>query len=842
MNCEIHQKVQPEHLRRAALLYVRQSTMRQVQENQESAKRQYALRERALALGWAAEQIVVIDCDQGLSAGGAVEREGFQKLVTEVSMNRAGIVMGLEVSRLARNSSDWHRLLEICALTRTLLLDDDGLYDPAHFNDRLLLGLKGTMSEAELYVIRARLRGGLLQKARRGELGGRLPTGLTYGPSGQVELDPDRQVRESFQHLFRTFERTGSALGVVKAFHQDGLKFPRQAGCGSQCAELVWDKLTYHRAAWILSCPRYAGAYAYGRSRSQKLPNGRVRRSRKKLPPDRWYAFIPNAHAGYISWEQFQANQKKLEENATANRCARERTPPREGPALLQGLAVCGQCGRHLHVGYRQQRGQLQPVYVCGASATRPGLELCQHIAGRSVDRAISDLLLETVTPLNVELALAIQQELQSRHQEVDRLRQQTLQRAQQDAELARRRYLQVDPDNRLVADQLEVDWNRKLGALQSLQVEYEKQKEADQKSLSAEQRKRVLAMAADFPKVWQDPDLPQRERKRIARLLLEDVTRRKTDKLLVQVRFKGGALRTWELPLPMPYCEITRTPPKLLAEIDRLLGQYTHEELVERLNVEGFRSGTGRRLNPRLLDRICKDAGLRSRRERLRQAGMISLEEMSRRAKVTEMKIVRWRRAGQLAGFRSNYRNEYPLYTAQRGFDRQPEKETMPPKCKPITRSNHRHGTYAINRTLLPRPLQGGGGGAGGGQLLCGGEHLCSSESRAGRIDPGGGGAFGPVSLEQLSLVCEGRGRATRVVCDRASVGQPWAATRRAPGLRGVHGRAGAGVGAKAGPESTGAGVESDSAGMVCGRARIQGADVGVGGATAPSGAKRLL
>jgi DNA invertase Pin-like site-specific DNA recombinase len=660
MHSQAHQKVQAEHLRRQALLYVRQSTMRQVQENQESAKRQYGLRERALALGWPAEQIVVIDCDQGLSAGSAVEREGFQKLVTEVSMNRAGIVMGLEVSRLARNSSDWHRLLEICALTRTLLLDDDGLYDPAHFNDRLLLGLKGTMSEAELYVIRSRLRGGLLQKARRGELRGRLPTGLACGANGQVELDPDRQVRESFQHLFGTFERTGSAVGGVKAFHQEGLKFPCRVFHGPEQGELVWEKLTYSRVAWILNCPRYAGAYVYGRSRSQKLPSGRIRRTKKKLPPDQWYAFIPNTHAGYISWEQFQANQQKLRENATASRCQRERTPPREGPALLQGLAICGQCGRHMQVGYCHQRGQLYPHYVCGTGPSRPGLKFCQYIAGRTVDQAISDLLLQTVTPLNVEVALAVQQELQTRYEEVDRLRQQTLQRAHQEAQLARRRYLQVNPDNRLVADQLEADWNGKLGALRGLEAEYQKQKEADQESLSAEQRQRVLALAADFPKVWQAPNLSHRDRKRIARLLLEDVTLDKTDKLLLHVRFKGGALQTLELPLPLPHCEVTRTPPEVIAEIDRLLGEHTHEQTLDLLNAHGFRSGTGRQFNLRLLDRICKDSGLKSRRERLRQAGMISLEEMSRRARVTEMKIARWRRAGQLPGYRSNYRNEY--------------------------------------------------------------------------------------------------------------------------------------------------------------------------------------
>jgi hypothetical protein len=313
-----------------------------------------------------------------------------------------------------------------------------------------------------------------------------------------------------------------------------------------------------------------------------------------------------------------------------------------------------------MHVQYHQQRGQLCPDYICGASATRPGLKVCQHVVGRSVDQAISDLLLEAVTPLNVEVALAIQGELQTRYDEVDRLRQQTLQRAHQEAELARRRYLQVDPDNRVVADQLEADWNGKLGALRAVQAEYEKQKEADQKSLSPEQRQRVLALAADFPKVWQDPNLPHRERKRIARLLLEDVTLRKTDKLSVQVRFKGGALRSLELPLPLPYCEATQTRPELVAEIHRLLGEHTHEETVDLLNAGGFRSGTGRVLNQGLLSRICHDAGLESRRPRLLKAGMISLEEMSRRAKVNEMKIVRWRQAGRLVGYRSNYKKEY--------------------------------------------------------------------------------------------------------------------------------------------------------------------------------------
>jgi DNA invertase Pin-like site-specific DNA recombinase len=247
MNGEAHHKVQAEHLGRNAFLYVRQSTLRQVRENVESSQRQYGLQDQALALGWPLKQIVVIDCDQGQSGSDSVEREGFQKLVAEASMNRAGIVMGLEVSRLARNSSDWHRLLEICAITKTLLLDEDGLYDPSSFNDRLLLGLKGTMSEVELHLIGARLRGGLLQKARRGELGGRLLMGLVYGPRGQVELDPDSQVQESFRHLFRTFQRTGSALAVVKSFRQDGLKFPHRDWGGVHAGEIVWSELTHCR-------------------------------------------------------------------------------------------------------------------------------------------------------------------------------------------------------------------------------------------------------------------------------------------------------------------------------------------------------------------------------------------------------------------------------------------------------------------------------------------------------------------------------------------------------------------------------------------------------------------
>jgi DNA invertase Pin-like site-specific DNA recombinase len=660
MNSEAHQKVQAEHLSRSAFLYVRQSTLRQVRENVESSQRQYGLRDRALALGWPLEQIVVIDCDQGQSGSGSVEREGFQKLVTEVSMNRAGIVMGLEVSRLARNSSDWHRLLEICALTQTLLLDEDGVYDPSHFNDRLLLGMKGTMSEVELHLIRARLRGGLLQKARRGELGGRLPTGLVYGPRSQVELDPDGQVQESFRHLFATFRRTGSALAVVKAFRQEGLKFPHRVWGGVHKGELVWRPLGYYRAAWVLSCPRFAGAYGFGRTRSVQLPNGKIKRTKKKVAPEEWYAFIPNAHAGYISWEEYQENQNKLQENATQYRCQRQRTPPREGPALLQGLAICGKCGRRMHVTYHKRRGHLYPDYICGHAASRYGEKQCQRISGRDLDLALGELLLAAISPLNLEVALAIEQEVETRIKEVDRLRRQVVQRAQEEADLARRRYLQVDPDNRLVADQLEADWNTKLRDLRSAQEEYERQQENEQRIFRAEQRERIRALATDFPRVWNDPDLPYRERKRMTRLILEDVTLRKEEKVIAQVRFRGGASKTLELPLPLPFYVLSRTRPEVVEAIDQLLGDHEYREIVDLLNERGLRSGDGRAFNVHIVGWICKRSGLRSRRQRLRDKGMLTMKEMARKIQVKDLTIIRWRREGRIIGHRSNYRTEY--------------------------------------------------------------------------------------------------------------------------------------------------------------------------------------
>jgi DNA invertase Pin-like site-specific DNA recombinase len=658
MMTDAHQKVTPRHLRRAAYLYVRQSTLRQVLENTESTARQYALRQRAVALGWPQEQVIVIDSDQGQSGASATGRDGFQRLVAEVGLGHAGIVMGLEVSRLARNSTDWHRLLEICALTDTLILDEDGLYDPAHFNDRLLLGLKGTMSEAELHVLRARLRGGVLNKARRGELEAPLPIGFVYGLDGRVRLDPDQQVQSTLRLFFETFRRTGTAMATVKAFRLQRLTFPRRARSGPQRGDVLWDDLEHARALEVLHNPRYAGAFFFGRTRQRKSPGRGVRF--ETLPREEWIALVPNAHDGYIGWDEYEENQRRLRENSQAQGAERRNSPPREGPALLQGLVVCGVCGERMTVRYRQGQGRLWPEYVCQKNSVRHGEPLCQLITGAPIDEAIGRLLVEAVTPMALEVALNVQQQLQERWEETDRLRRQQVERARYEAELARRRYMQVDPDNRLVADELEAEWNRRLRILTEAQEEYERQRQADRAALDDEQRRRILALATDFPRLWQASGTPQRERKRMVRLLLDDVTLIRGASITVHVRFRGGATRTLTLPPPLPAWALRKTSPEVIAEVDRLLDDHTEKQIAELLTARGFRSGTGQPINPMMVSRVRQRYGLTPRYQRLRQRGLLTMEEVAQIFGICRATAKVWRRAGLL---RAHAYDDKPQY-----------------------------------------------------------------------------------------------------------------------------------------------------------------------------------
>lgn len=649
-------KVTAAHLDRVAFLYVRQSTLRQVVHNTESATRQYALRQRAVALGWPTDRIVTIDSDQGHSGASAADREGFQRLVAEVGMGRAGIVLGLEVSRLARNNADWHRLLEICGLSATLICDEDGLYDPADFNDRLLLGLKGTMSEAELHFIRARLRGGQLSKARRGELKMPLPVGLVYDPADKVVLDPDTGVQDAVRHLFATFSRTGSARAVVQAFAREGLLFPARIRTGSRKGELAWMPLKHWRVLRTLHNPRYAGAFVYGRTRQVKTPDGTT--GSETLPRQEWTALIPDAHPGYITWETFEANQKTLASNAQAHGNDRVAGPAREGPALLQGLVVCGQCGRRMTVRYHQRRGVEIPDYQCMAEAIQSGAGRCLTVPGGSVDEAIGQLLLDTVTPLALEVALTVQTELEARADQADALRRSHVERARHRADLARRRYLAVDPDNRLVANSLEADWNDSLRALHTAQDDYQRAADAAQVALTDEHQARIRQLATDFPALWSNPATPQRERKRMVRLLIEDVTLTKTDQIHCHVRFPGGQTTSLAVGIPPKAWEARRTDPDAFTLLDQLLDDHTDAETAEELNTAGHRSGTGQAFTPSIVLHLRRSNNLPSHLERLRAQGMLDKHEMAERLGVHVSTIKTWHRAGLLVSHKANDKN----------------------------------------------------------------------------------------------------------------------------------------------------------------------------------------
>ncbi|MGI9305614.1 MAG: recombinase family protein [Gammaproteobacteria bacterium] len=656
MNATPNSKVQSCHLTRLAFLYVRQSSLTQVLHNTESTQRQYALKERALALGWELERIVVIDDDLGRSGASADHREGFQTLITEVSMGRAGIVMGLEVSRLARNNADWHRLLEICALTGTLILDEDGVYDPAHFNDRLLLGLKGAMSEAELHVLRARLIGGILNKAQRGELRIPLPIGLVYDAADRVVLDPDAQIHQTVALLFETFERTGSACQTVKHFRANRLHFPRCCRAGPHKGETLWGDLTHSRALWILHNPRYAGAFCYGRSRQRKHPEKRCER----LPREEWIALIPEAHPGYITWERFEHNQQRLRENATAQGTERRRSPPREGPALLQGLAICGRCGTRMTVRYSVRNDQLLPVYVCQREGIERSEPICQHIVGAGIDAAMSALAVEAVSPKALEVTLAVQQELETRLHEADAVRQKVVERARYEVDLARQRFMRVDPSNRLVADALEADWNAKLRTLEQAHDEYTRQSTADRAGLDEQTQARILALSNDFGKLWRDPAVPDRERKRMLRLLIEDVTLTKGKELSVNVRFRGGATRSLTLPLPLTSAQLRKTSPALIDAIDQLLEDHTDSQIAAIVNKRGLHSGEGKPLHRLMVRRLRLTYGLKSRHDRLREKGYLTIDEITERLGVCRDTVHTWRRSGRLTAAAYSDRGDY--------------------------------------------------------------------------------------------------------------------------------------------------------------------------------------
>ncbi len=647
------QKITARHLSRQAMLYVRQSTLHQVLENTESTARQYGLRERAIALGWETSRIVVIDQDLGQSGASAVDRAGFQRLVAEVGLGHVGLVMGLEVSRLARSSRDWHHLLEICTMTGTLILDEDGLYDPATFNDRLLLGLKGTMSEAELHVLQARLKGGILHKASRAALKVPLPVGLVYAEDQTVMLDPDAQIQQAVRLLFATFKRTGSAWATVKYFRAQELLFPRRVRSGPHTGELHWMPLQHSTVLKVLRNPRYAGAFCYGRTRSSKHPDGS--RHIQALPREQWLFLIQDVHVHYISWEEYETNLAQLCANRQAHGEDRCHGPPREGPALLQGLVICGRCGNRMTVRYHDVHNgkRLYPEYLCQKEFVEKGADKhCQRLLGAGVDAAITELLLAQLTPLAIETSLQIHEELQAQVQEAQRLRAQQVERARYAAELAQRRFLRVDPENRLVADVLEADWNARLRELAEAQEQAERQEIAEQRKVSALEQQALRDLVEDFPRVWKDARTSDRDRKRMVRWLLEDVTvKRQEDVITAHIRFKGGATQTITVPVGRGRC----SSPELIALIDALLEDYTDAEVAVQLNAQGWRTYEGKPFTAARVLSLRRYRRLKDHATRLAEKGWLKVADAAKAYGVCRETLMLWGRAGLLPMSRIN-------------------------------------------------------------------------------------------------------------------------------------------------------------------------------------------
>lgn len=647
----IDSKITSAHLARDAYLYIRQSTMHQVMEHSESTRRQYALRERALVLGWQREQIVVLDSDLGQS-GASSDREGFQKMVAQVGMGQVGVVLGLEVSRLARNNADWHRLLQICALADTLIVDEDGIYNPCDFNDRLVLGLKGTMSEAELHLLRSRLLGGLRNRAQRGELRLPLPVGLTYDLQQRVVLNPNARVRSSIQLIFDTFERTGSACATVRHFQSQGLLLPHYGRGSPRHGEVFWKQPALSTVLCTLHNPRYAGAYAYGRTEVRQLPDGTCRH--RKIPQHEWRVLLKDFHPGYISWEQFERNQRTLQNNCNARNPQRS-TPPREGAALLQGLVICGCCGRRMTVRYYRYQQQSFPIYQCQSDGIEHARRICQSIRGRTLDRDIGERLVELVSPLSVEATLALQAKLQDDRNQVQALHQRRVQQAQEEADLARRRFMMSEPEHRLVTQQLEYEWNEKLRELHTAQEQLE-QKRSEIEPLSDEQMQRLWSLSKDFKALWHDSKTPQRERKRMVRLLVQDVTLKQEQNIIhVGLRYRGGKTEQLTLAASPKGNRSHLTPPAVIKEIDRLAQYHGDAKIAELLNQQGLTSGTDSAFNYHMVRQIRITYGVKSRRQRLREEGFLTAREVAEQLNISTTTVYQWHRKGLLTGHAYN-------------------------------------------------------------------------------------------------------------------------------------------------------------------------------------------
>jgi DNA invertase Pin-like site-specific DNA recombinase len=606
-------KIQSMHCERIAFVYVRQSTPLQVIEHRESTERQYHLRDRAIELGWPPSRVEVIDEDQGRSGSTAAHRTGFQRLVSEVGLGKVGIVFMLEASRLARNNSDWYRLIEICGVSGTLIADESAVYNPREPNDRLLLGVKGTLSEAELFTLRTRLYEGRWNKARKGLLHFSLPVGYVPTEDGSWALDPDTQVRQRVAFLFESFRRHGIVRAVVRDLQEQGLELPTRVTAQEGYGALVWKAPTLSAVIRILHNPAYAGAYVYDRweycSEQRSLRTGKAVAHARSVA--QWPVNLSAHHPAYLGWEEFVKNQERLRQNWSREG---NRAMPREGSALLQGIVYCGVCGRKMSVQNRAAKENRSPSYICGRGYKDGDEEICQSMTSRPVDAAVVDVFLAAISPLSLQLTTQLLDQVEQDLVVQRRQRELQLEQARYEARLAQRQYDAVDPGNRLVAAELERRWNEKLQRVVQLERAYAQAEHEAEWSLTADERSAITELSRDLPATWSAETTTSQERKQLLRLAIESVQldgSSQAGQIEMQIRWRSGTMTSLSIKRVAPGEGSLKTPEQAISQIHQMVGQSSYQQIAARLNRAGLRSAFGRRFTTQHVGYICRRDGL---------------------------------------------------------------------------------------------------------------------------------------------------------------------------------------------------------------------------------------
>jgi DNA invertase Pin-like site-specific DNA recombinase len=639
------QKIAPQHLERLAVIYLRQSSPKQVRENFRSTERQYGLAEEAARLGWEPERILTVDGDLGVSGRDTHARGGYKELVGRVCLGEVGAIFGLEVSRLARSSAETQRLLEYCGLTDTLVIDTDGIYDLRDFNDQLVLGVKGQLAQAELHVMAVRLQGAKRHAAERGELHFPLPVGLIYDAEGQTIIDPDEEVRAAIADVFKAFIQTGSAYGVVGIFKNR--RFPRRAYGGAWAGELRWGRLTHSRAIGVLSNPSYAGAYVFGRYRSRRVlcPDGTITTKTVELPRSEWAIVIHDHHEGYISWEQFLSNEQRLAANNNRN----GQRPPREGAAICQGIVRCGACGGSMTTLHRREGS----YYECGHSrADHINTPACRSVKTTVVDELIARRLLEALAPEEIALALAAASEHADRRARSNRVFELRVERARYEAVRAERAFHACEPDNRLVARTLENRWEEKLRELKDAEAEL-----AEHVVPSSEpSREQLEALARNVPELWAAKTTSEKDRKRLLRTMIADVTLTSEPEgreLRVGIRWRSGASEEHDVQRPPTPADAKRTPSEVIDLIKQLAADHTNAQIAAELNAAGMLTSTGLPFDEKPVRWLRWRYRIRTAPDQFLHDGELTVARLAERLAVAPGVIYAWITTGKLTARR---------------------------------------------------------------------------------------------------------------------------------------------------------------------------------------------